>query len=383
MATVGVETQNHGTFSCHSLEAHRRLILSNDHDDTHVGYQTIANKASIEVSNADATGHVEFISAFHDGTRPQVQLTGDVTFAAGSTLALPGGVTTVGPQTATDLIAQDGEVTVKDGDTVVAKLTTVGAVSGLSASLGKTAIDDTGLAALTVSATGITVRQDVIATGQDFTMYDIQCHGLNANARIAGSHGLTIHPGAPSYIKDVLNVEAAFDASDAVALGKADTAPGAADGADVAIRRDLVVAGSLTVNGTTTSVNSTELEIQDKKIELGVAAAATTAAAHRTTCSGGLQLGFGGYDDSDDSDTRKSLGNLEMEFGATSADDQFKVSHRMETPALHVQSGGGLRINGTTAGTYCEMAYDEATDRFTIKRYVAGGQTKQNTISFT
>ena len=92
---------------------------------------------------------------------------------------------------------------------------------------------------------------------------------------------------------------------------------------------------------------------------------------------------FGGYDDSEDSDTRKSLGNLAMEFGATAADDQFKVSHRMETPALHVQSGGGLRINGTTAGTYCEMTFNEATDRFTITRYVAGGQTKQNTTSFT
>ena len=168
-----------------------------------------------------------------------------------------------------------------------------------------------------------------------------------------------------------------LDAQAAVTLGAA-----GASGADVTVRRDLVVAGSLTVNGTTTSVNSTELEIADKKIELGVAAAATTAAAHRTTCSGGLQLGFGGYDDSDDSDTRKSLGNLAMEFGATAADDQFKVSHRMEAPALHVQSGGTLRINGATTGTYCEFAFDEASDRLTIKRHVAGGQTKQNTSAF-
>ena len=79
----------------------------------------------------------------------------------------------------------------------------------------------------------------------------------------------------------------------------------------------------------------------------------------------------------------KALGTFGLDFGATAADDQFKVSHRMETPALHVQSGGGLRINGTTAGTYLEMTFDEATDRFTITRYVAGGQTKQNTTSFT
>ena len=96
-----------------------------------------------------------------------------------------------------------------------------------------------------------------------------------------------------------------------------------------------------------------------------------------------MQLGFGGYDDSADSNARKSLGNLAMEFGATAADDQFKVSHRMETPALHVQSGGTLRINGATTDTYCEFAFDEASDRLTIRRYVAGGQTKQNTISFS
>ena len=62
----------------------------------------------------------------------------------------------------------------------------------------------------------------------------------------------------------------------AASLGKAGV--GAA-GADVTVNRHLVVQGDLTVSGTTTSVNSTELEISDKKIELGVGAAATTTAA--------------------------------------------------------------------------------------------------------
>ena len=447
MTTVGVETQNHGLYSCHSLEAHRRLILSNDHDDTDAGYQTIANKASIEVSNADASGHAEFISAFHNGTRPQVQLSGDVTFAAGSTLALPGGVTTSGAQTATDLIAQGGGVTVKtaDGSTVQASISQAGQLSATSAVIS----GDASVAGLTVTAAAdvagavdlgaadsapgandgadVTARRDLAVAGELTAARGVvgtATFPLGGGAVFQSNQSVTIKSAAGGYVWSALHngvtcsvaqtahgnftmddgmgtvrlrlnqgdgsidcgdvrgdageFTGVLDAQAAVTLGAA-----GASGADVTVRRDLVVAGSLTVNGTTTSVNSTELEIADKKIELGVAAAATTAAAHRTTCSSGLQLGFGGYDDSDDSDTRKSLGNLAMEFGATAADDQFKVSHRMETPALHVQSGGGLRINGTTAGTYCEMTFDEATDRFTITRYVAGGQTKQNTTSFT
>ena len=88
MSTVGIETATHGIYSCRSLEAHRRLILSNDFDTTDAGYHGAANKATLEITNGDASGHAQFMSAYHDGTRPQIELDGDVTFAAGSTLAL-------------------------------------------------------------------------------------------------------------------------------------------------------------------------------------------------------------------------------------------------------------------------------------------------------
>ena len=49
-------------------------------------------------------------------------------------------------------------------------------------------------------------------------------------------------------------------------------------------------------------------------------------------------------------------------------------------PAVHVQTGGDLRIHGTNA--YVTMAYDDATDRFTITRFKAGFTPKTTTFNF-
>ena len=92
--TMGRHTASHGLVSCHALEVHRRVLLSNDSDATDASYQDSANKATFEVSDGSrgGRGHSGFMSAYHNGTRPQVELTGDVTFAADSTITLPRGL---------------------------------------------------------------------------------------------------------------------------------------------------------------------------------------------------------------------------------------------------------------------------------------------------
>jgi len=91
--TMGSHTASHSVLSCHTLEVHRRLILSNDDDASDAAYQHVANKATFEISDgASRNGHSGFMSAYHNGTRPQVELTGDVTFAADSTITLPRGL---------------------------------------------------------------------------------------------------------------------------------------------------------------------------------------------------------------------------------------------------------------------------------------------------
>ena len=115
-----------------------------------------------------------------------------------------------------------------------------------------------------------------------------------------------------------------------------------------------------------------------------MADAAITGADHRTAASavGPVEMRFGGYLDSAAGDEAKALATFGLDFGATAADDKLKASHRLECPALDVETGGGIRIKGDTAGTYCELAYDETTDRFTIKRYMQGAVTKTSTVSF-
>jgi len=91
---MGRHTASHGLVSCHALEVHRRVLLSNDSDATDASYQDSANKATFEVSDGSrgGRGHSGFMSAYHNGTRPQVELTGDVTLSDGSTLTLPYGL---------------------------------------------------------------------------------------------------------------------------------------------------------------------------------------------------------------------------------------------------------------------------------------------------
>ena len=82
MATlIGSDTSSYATLSVHSLEAHRRLYLSNDKNDGAAGYQTAANKASINVSSGTGTAEADFAEAigmYHDGSRCNVNIEGAV-----------------------------------------------------------------------------------------------------------------------------------------------------------------------------------------------------------------------------------------------------------------------------------------------------------------
>lgn len=61
---------------------------------------------------------------------------------------------------------------------------------------------------------------------------------------------------------------------------------GSANGGTVTVNKDLVVTGDLTVNGTTTTINSTTLQVDDKNIEIGLAGTPTDITAD----GGGITL---------------------------------------------------------------------------------------------
>ena len=110
------------------------------------------------------------IAAHHSADRPQIKLTGDVTFGAGSSLALPDGVTTTGDNISTNLVAAGGSVQVKDTDNngaVVAQLKQNGDIESVTGNLLLSRTS--GQAQITTSSTGgLGIVSN--AAGQDITI---------------------------------------------------------------------------------------------------------------------------------------------------------------------------------------------------------------------
>ena len=173
-----------------------------------------------------------------------------------------------------------------------------------------------------------------------------------------------------------------LDATAAVTLGAADSAAGEDDGSDVTVRRNLVVNGNLNIAGSTTTVSSTDLRITDKHIDVGYgvgnADGNTNTASQRTACQGGVSVRFGGYQDAG---VAKTLASLTFTPDATTTtEDKFESSHMIESPQLRVQSGGSLRINPSTVGTYCAITFDG--DKLVFTRHTSAGGSTPVTISF-
>ena len=122
------------------------------------------------------------------------------------------------------------------------------------------------------------------------------------------------------------------------------------------------------------NVTSTDVEIQDARLDLAFGGSSTTA-AHRTTVqAGGVALAFGGYDDSEDSDTRKSLGEFALSVDAndsTGGTDKFTASHQLQAPSFRI---------GADNGDYVELTY--ANNQFVVTRHKTGADPVSTPITF-
>lgn len=97
-------------------------------------------------------------------------------------------------------------------------------------------------------------------------------------------------------------------------------------GGDAAIGGSLTVTGDLIVNGTTSTINSTTLSVDDKNIELG----SVTSPSNATADGGGITL----------------KGTTDKTFNWISATGAWTSSENLE-----VAAGKTLRVSGATSGT--------------------------------
>jgi hypothetical protein len=114
---------------------------------------------------------------------------------------------------------------------------------------------------------------------------------------------------------------------------------GSAEGGTVTVENDMVVEGDLTVNGTTTTVNSTTISVDDKNIELGATASPSDVAAD----GGGITL-KGDTDKTfnwlNSTDSWTSSENIDLDSGKT-----YKIN------SSSVLSADELTLSGGKFGT--------------------------------
>lgn len=131
---------------------------------------------------------------------------------------------------------------------------------------------------------------------------------------------------------------------------------------DVTIGNDLTVTGHLIVNGTTTTVNSTTVQVDDKNIELGVGSANDAAAD-----GGGITL---------------KSGDGDKTFNWVDATDSWTSSEHMD-----LASGKEYRINGTAIVTADNLnglplaAVDVAVDSIAIIDASASNGSRKESIA--
>lgn len=245
-----------------------------------------------------------------------------------STITIGGNVTFSGAYTTTLTVGANTSLTLPSAGTVAVqgdKLSVFAATS--SSELAGVISDETGSGAL-VFATSPTFSTS-INSGATFAAF------ADATALTIGgsSSAQTISIGSASTGSSTYNLGSGVTANGEtktvnIGTGGAsgsttDVNIGSTNGGTVTVNKDLTVQGDLVVNGSTTTVNSTTISVDDKNIELGSTAEPSDAGAD----GGGITL----------------KGDTDKTFNWVNATGSWTSSEN-----LNIASGKTYKINGST-----------------------------------
>jgi hypothetical protein len=306
-------------------KAEFNLAMSDADFASLAGSETLTNK-TINLSDNSLSGTVaQFNTALSDDNF--ATLTGSETLTNKSISGSTNTITNVSLSTGVT-----GTLPVANGGTGITSLGT-----GIATFLGTPSSANLA-AALTDEAGSGTVA---FTTSPSFTTPDI---GV---ATATSVNGTTI-PSSKTLVvtTDKLNVLAATSSSELAGIISDETGTGALVFANTptlvtpnigaATGTSLVLSGDLTVNGTTTTINSTEITIDDKNLVLGAVTSPTDAGADQ----GGITL----------------KGATDKTFNWIDATDSWTSSEHMD-----LASGKVLKINGTEVLSATQYTGNAAT----------------------
>jgi hypothetical protein len=229
-----------------------------------------------------------------------VALTSDITVTASSTTTFSNKSISLGSNTVTSTLAQLNTA-ISDAD--------VATLAGTETLTNKT------LTTPTINGPTIT------ATGQTPTIHGIYLpapHNIIFEGTTADDFETTLEAGEPTGDRTITLP----DASGTVALVANVAALSGATFTGAVSGTDLTLSGNLTVNGTTTNINSTNLVVEDKNIVLGD----TASPADNTADGGGITL----------------KGTTDKTFNWVDATDSWTSSEH-----INLASGKSYSMNGT------------------------------------
>jgi hypothetical protein len=318
---------------------------------------TVALTSDLPTQYTDELAQDAIATAIAAGTHTNITITYDdstnkFTFVGANTYSDENAQDAVGNAVGTGLSYNDttGAISV-DTSTIQARVTNVtdteiGYLDGVTSAI-QTQLDDKSTASKTETLTNKTLTTPTIngptitATGQTPTIHGIYLpapHNIIFEGTTADDFETTLQAGEPTADRTITLP----DATGTVALVANVAALSGATFTGAVSGTDLTLSGNLTVNGTTTTLNSTTISVDDKNIELGSVENPSDATAD----GGGITL----------------KGTTDKTFNWVDATDAWTSSEH-----VNLASGKSLYLNGTLL--------KDATETITNKTINANANT--------
>jgi hypothetical protein len=318
---------------------------------------TVALTSDLPTQYTDELAQDAIATAIAAGTHTNITITYDdstnkFTFVGANTYSDENAQDAVGNAVGTGLSYNDttGAISV-DTSTIQARVTNVtdteiGYLDGVTSAI-QTQLDDKSTASKTETLTNKTLTTPTIngptitATGQTPTIHGIYLpapHNIIFEGTTADDFETTLQAGEPTADRTITLP----DATGTVALVANVAALSGATFTGAVSGTDLTLSGNLTVNGTTTTLNSTTISVDDKNIELGSVETPSDATAD----GGGITL----------------KGTTDKTFNWVDATDAWTSSEH-----INLASGKSLYLNGTLL--------KDATETITNKTINANANT--------